>query len=200
MPQSTDRSAFTSNRGVTRVEGLVACALMVALAGVVAPVANMPSKSEQVDSIVSLCKALERATFRHFVDTRETATEFGGHDGDVAAYHQLSHGQGDPRWNGPYLTSPLTDAANPCGGSVWLYPDLKGGVVSVGGGFDLTRGGRDSVSGRGQFVAFSDIPEDVASMVDRAIDGNSGAFGWRGNGRCEYDRVTRTLSVLVLQL
>lgn len=200
MPASVRLPWSRRTSGVTRIETLFAAGLMLALAGVVAPVAGSPSKDDQVDSIVELCAKLERATFRHFVDTRETATEFSGHDGEIAAYHQLSRSQGDPRWSGPYLDEPLSDASHPCGGSVWVYPDLRGGVASPAGGFDPGQSGRDSVKGKGQFVAFSDVPEDVASLVDRELDGAPGIHGWRSTGRCEYDRVTKTLSVLLLEL
>lgn len=200
MPDCSRPFASFRLRGVTRVESFVAGGLMLALAGVIAPVSGLPGKDEQVASIVALCKTLERASFRHFVDTGETATEFSGHDGEVAKYHRLSHSQGDPRWNGPYLDAPLSSDANPCGGEVWLYPDLRGGVASPGGGFDPKQSGRDSVTGAGQFVAFSGVPEDVASLVDRELDGTPGEYGWRSTGRCEYDRVTRTLSILVLEL
>jgi hypothetical protein len=199
LDRSTVGSTSRRSRGVTRIEALVAGCLVLALAGVVAPVAGMRTPAEQSEAIVDLCHSLERATFRHYVDTRTTAAEFSTHGGDVESYHQLSHGRGNPRWSGPYLDSPLGPESNPCGGDVFLYPDLKGGIAHPQGGFDPTGSGSDTVSGRGQFVAFMQVPEDVAAAVDRELDRTRRGVAWSSTGRCEYDFESRTLCVLVLE-
>jgi hypothetical protein len=199
LDRSTAGSSSRRLRGVTRIEALIAGGLLIALAGVVAPVAGMATPQQQTAAIVDLCRSLERATFRHYVDTRTTATEFSSHGGDVSGYHQLSHGRGNPRWNGPYLETPLGPESNPCGGEVFLYPDLHGGVAHVDGGFDPTARGTDTITSRGQFVAFTQVPESIAAVVDRELDRSGSGVAWSTTGRCEYDRASRTLSVLVLE-
>lgn len=191
-----------SNRrlGASRGELAIACGLLVALAGVVGPAGGKWTPQQKADQIVSATTSLERACFRHYADVRSTAIEFSGHDASVENYHELTHSLGHPRWTGPYIDEPLSSADNPCGGEVFLYGDLKGGVASPAGGFDPTRSGRDTVTDKGQFVAFTQVPEDVARLVEKSIDGNLDEFSWTTTGRCEYDARSQSLMVLLLQL
>jgi type II secretory pathway pseudopilin PulG len=192
-------AARARERGVTAPEALVAMLLLVMLAGVVVPATSLESRDEQAERIVELAKRLERAVFRHYVDVRDTATEFSLHGSEVEAYHELTHGRGRPRFAGPYLDRGLSREDNPCGGEVLLYPDLTGGVASPKGGFDPSGRGRDTAVGKGQFVAFTEISEDVARRVEVAIDGGIAGGAWRERGRVEYDSAKRHLMILLLE-
>ena len=198
-PISPSPARTSRSRGVSATEILISVGILLALAGVVAPSTHR-SPAEKAERIVRLTRDLERAVLRHYVDVRACATEFSTHDGAVEAYHELFHDRGHPRYAGPYLERPLSPSDNPCGGDVFVYPTLRGGVASPGGGFDPEGRGFDRVKVRGQFVAFTDVPEDVARRVDAAIDGESPGGAWRGMGRVEYSLEQRHLMILLLEL
>ncbi len=189
-----------TTRGTSRVEFLFAGVLFLALAGIVGPTLIASSKSEQAESIVTYCQQLERACFRHYVDVRSTATEFSMHDASLVPYHGLTASNGDPRWSGPYLDHAVSRADNPCGGDVFVYPNLRGGAAHPSGAFcGATSHGKTAVD-HGQFVAFTNVPEDVAREVEIALDGESEGNSWRTTGRCEYDAGSMSLMVLLLEL
>lgn len=192
--------AERSDAGVFFVK-LVILSIVVLLFGLMAvPYYRAVSVDVEAREFAGEIAKLRTAVERHYADTGRLAREYSGKDFEGPSYHELSMRQDDVKnWRGPYLPKPLTAKLNPFGGFVYLYENLSGGAAAPGG-FRPDGLGGHVAEGAGQFVAFSQVPEQIAKAVDELID--TGIPGeWRQNGRVEYDASSNggTLMVLLLQ-
>jgi prepilin-type N-terminal cleavage/methylation domain-containing protein len=172
-------------KGFSLIEIIVAVSILVVLAGIAIPViANQVNKAK-AGKILNLAETLRGACERYKGDTGEYAREYT--TSTSATNHRLSITQATiPGWDGPYIDHPLTRADNPFGGDVYVYSDLTGTGSGVRpNGFSLTGSGSNTHTGLGNFLGMREIPQDVAQMVDEALD--RGLPGdWQTRGRVEY--------------
>ena len=170
-------------KGFSLIEVIVAVSILVILAGIAVPVISSQVEKAKVGKIVSLVETLRGACDRYKADMGTYPREIGTSRKDT--YHLLSlKPKNDTNWDGPYIDHPLADMDNPFGGDVYLYDNLTGSKVTPKG-FDLLGSGKKTHTGDGNFIGFTDIPQDIAEMVDEALD--QGVKGnWKTTGRVEY--------------
>lgn len=166
--------------GFTLVELTVVVAVIVALAAVVVPMVGSARREGQVESLLQVVDTLRGSCQRYWADMGTTATEFS--DSTATTDHQLSLAQSSPDWKGPYISQPLTEGDNEFGGKVRVFNSLNS---ALGGGFRLVSASGPRLRGTGNFVRFTNIPQDVAQLCDDALDDNvPGA--WRNGGRVRW--------------
>lgn len=172
-------------RGFSLIEIIVAVSILVVLAGIAIPViANQVDKAKAA-KILNLAETLRGACERYRGDTGQYCREYTRSTANNN--HRLSINQAAINgWDGPYIDHPLTRGDNPYGGHIYIYNNLTGSGGGVRpNGFDLTGGGAVTHMGPGNFVGFRDIPQEVAELVDEALDeGLPGS--WDTRGRVEW--------------
>lgn len=169
-------------RGFTLIEVIVAIAVITLLAGTVIPMVSGVTRQGQAGKILSVVDTLKKACSRYRADTGLTAREYSGANYADAANSRLSMQQTTAGWAGPYLDHPLAFSDSPVGQAVHVY-DVFSGVPS--GGFDLPGAGSDTVTGAGNYVRFSGITEELAQMVDDALDRGL-TTNWATTGQVEW--------------
>jgi len=168
------------NAGFTLLELTVVVAIIVALAAVVIPMVGQAKRDGQVAEVLQLVDSLRTAVHRFYSDAGKAPQEFG--DSTTATDHQLASKQtAIKNWAGPYIDHPLTSGDSPYGGFVKVFSSLD---TSIESGFYLAGGAKDA-TGVGSYVSFGDFPEDMAQLVDEALDkGMSG--DWKKFGRVQW--------------
>jgi prepilin-type N-terminal cleavage/methylation domain-containing protein len=172
-------------KGFSLIEIIVAVSILVVLAGIAIPVIASQVNKAKAGKILRLAETLRSACERYKGDTGTYGREYT--TSTSAINHRFSIAQTSvPGWDGPYIDHPLTQADNPFGGDVYVYSDLTGTGSGVRpNGFSLTGSGSNTHTGQGNFLGMKDIPQDVAEMVDEALD--RGLPGnWQNRGRVEY--------------
>lgn len=169
--------------GFTLIEVIVAIAVITLLAGTVVPMVSGVSRQGQVAKILSVADTLKKACARYYADTGQVALEYSGPSYTTANHSRLSMDQTTAGWRGPYIDHPLAYSDHPLGTTVHVYNSFASVPSS---GFDLAGSGTDSVTGSGNFLYLSGIPEELAEMVDEALD--RGLTGdWKSTGQVEWD-------------
>ncbi len=183
-----------SQRGFSLIEVIVAVSVLVILAGVGIPLVTTQVEKARAGKIVSLAENLRTACQDYYADTGQFAREYSGSNHTDPSYHKLSVPQKKvPGWEGPYLDHPITEADNPCRGSVFVYDRLdKGGNPSKG--FNLLGGKSETHVGKGNFVLLTNVPEGVAKRVDTALDHGIGG-AWQKTGRVKYKKQGKRLYI-----
>ena len=178
-------------RGLARLEHFLILAILAVIAGIVHPVLRDVRNDADASRILALCAALKDSCEQHFAETGRYATELS--DGQSPDAHQLALPQEYPNWDGPYLERPIGPDDNPFGGKLMILPSL-----ASSGGFDPTGRGERTLDGRGQYVRLTHVPQEVATLVDDAIDRNVPGE-WMKTGQVEYDPTdTGTLILLLM--
>ncbi len=174
------------NRAFTLLEILIVVVIIGILAALVVPQMSGAAESAKVSKVLQVVDVCRTAAEAHYAHTGMTAREFSDSTSD--ADRQLSIKQASVGWKGPYIGHPLAASDNPFGGVVRVYDDFDSGSVHPGG-FDLTGRGSDTSTGRGQYIAFTNIDEIHGKAIDDAIDG--GIEGnWKNTGRVEWAKNT----------
>ncbi|MAG56461.1 MAG: hypothetical protein CMJ83_09235 [Planctomycetes bacterium] len=172
---------FLNAGGFTLVELTVVVAIIVALAAVMVPMVGSAKRDGQVAEILQMVDPLRSASQKYYADTGTVGREYSG--SNSTSNHQFSLKQSVPGWNGPYISQALTKGDNPFGGHVYVYNSLNSAYQS---GFRLTSGSAGlTARGPGNFVRLTNVPLDIAELVNKALDdGVSG--NWRKGGRVTY--------------
>jgi prepilin-type N-terminal cleavage/methylation domain-containing protein len=174
-------------KGFSLIEIIVAVSILVVLAGIAIPVVASQVNKAKAGKILALVETLRSACERYKGDTGQYTREYT--TSTSATNHRLSIAQSSiPGWDGPYIDHPLTQSDNPFGGDVYIYEDLDGTGSGVRpNGFSLVGSGANTHTGQGNFLGLSNIPQDVAEMVNDALDrGTPGE--WQHRGRVEFSR------------
>ena len=174
------------NAGFTLIELVVAIAVIALLAGIVIPMVGDVQEDAKVSKMIAIYETCRKAVVAHKTDTGRLATEYSGSSYQGAQYHHLSLPQTYTGWKGPYIDHPLTQADNPFEGFVYIYNSFNGGAAKPSSNrFQLTGSSGPALTGAGQFLAFSKVPQAVAQKVDDAID--KGIPGtWSRYGKVEW--------------
>ena len=168
------------NEGFTLLELTVVVAIIVALAAVVIPMVGQAKRDGQVEEVLQLVDSLRTAVHRFYSDTGIAPKEIG--DSTSGTDHQLASKQASIKnWAGPYIDHPLTSGDSPQAGFVKVFASLD---TSVESGFYLAGGARDA-SGVGSYVSFGSFPEDMAQLIDDALDKGVGG-DWKKFGRVQW--------------
>jgi general secretion pathway protein G len=165
--------------GFTLVELMVVVAVIGILAGVLTPTINGLTDKAKVAKIVQLYENLKTACLSHYNDTSRYAWEYDVNESPDPSYHHLSMRQSYAGWNGPYIERPLNYNDNPYRKDVDVAPGLWWNS------YDLDRNGNAEVSGAGNELLITNVPEVVARLVDETLDG-PGRGDWRSTGIMEY--------------
>ena len=167
--------------GFTLMELVVVVAIMVALAAVVVPMVGSAKRDAQVAQVLQVTDSLRTACMKFHADTAKLAKEDSNADG--ANGHQLALAQENiSGWKGPYISQALAKSEHPFGGRVNVFKSLDD---AQGNGFDLTGDGTLDATGEGNFVRFYAMPEEIATLIDEALD--DGVAGeWGTTGRVRY--------------
>ena len=174
-----------SNRhGFTLIELVVTIVILTLLVGIAVPVVGTLQDDAKVAKILQAAETMRGACARHYADTGALAIEQSGQAG--AAFHRLSLTQTTAGWKGPYMDHPLTEGDNPFAGAALIYDTFNGGIaVPFNNGFRITGQGGPNITGAGQFLAFTQIPQKIAQAVNDAMDKGL-AGNWQQFGRVQY--------------
>ena len=182
-------------KGLTLVEIIVVIAVLTLLAGLIIPAITGVSQDAKATKILAVIDTLKKAVMEHYSHTGTLATEYSGYTDPKK--HELSIKQKTPGWRGPYIDHPLSTGDNPFGGYVYVYENFNWGGPAPKSFNLLGKGGK--AKGKGQYVAFGNIPQDVAKMVDDALD--KGIKGnWTRTGRVEYEKKAKRLNVFLMDV
>ncbi|HET6201738.1 MAG TPA: prepilin-type N-terminal cleavage/methylation domain-containing protein [Planctomycetota bacterium] len=185
--------------GFTLLELVVVLAILLLLAGLLLPNVLSVAKDARSAKILAVYDAVAKACQAYRADTAQTAQEFGDPSLAATGDHGLFLAQPSvPGWAGPYLDQPLSPGDNPFGLPLYCFADLTGSAATVNpDGFDLTGSGSPNATGAGNFLGFLGVPEEVARLVDDALDrGIPGT--WAATGRVEYVSAGRRLAIFIL--
>lgn len=172
-------------RGFTLLEIAIAVTIMILLIGIAVPAFNSIQADAKAAKILALYNTLRSGCQRHIADTSQTAREYGSAANSAVTDHELSLAQTTASWKGPYIDHPLNGSDNPCGGDVFLCENLSESFA-VTNGFQLTGGSGPAITGVGQMVYLSNVPEDIARIVDHGLDKEGTGGDWTVEGRVEW--------------
>lgn len=187
-------NSLRGERGMTLIEIVVVISILAMIAGLLAPAVSNAMQDAKATKILAVADACKKACAQHYADTGKYALEYSGSSYAAKNYHMLSLTQTYPGWSGPYMDHPLSTGDNPYGGFTYMYSNLVGGSAKPNG-FSPT--GSGTISGDGQFIGFSNIPENVAQLVDEAWDKGISA-SWKTTGRVEYTTANGGTVMLLL--
>lgn len=182
-----------SNSAFTLLELIVAIAIVVLLAGVVAPLVKSSFDDAKIAKVLQLVDTLRTAGRKYHADTGYYPVETPAGGTLFAITIPTPPGALSSTWRGPYIDQVLTKSnLNPWGDKVEVHDVLIG---SVPGDSKYVISG-ESFSGAGSELHLNGIPEEMAQKIDVAIDG--GPFDPVQSlitGRCEMTRGVGTPKV-----
>ena len=178
--EQSQMGRFQGQRGFTLLELTVVVAIIVALAAVVIPMVGQAKRDGQVADVLQLIDSVRNGAMKYNADTGKCAEEFGSSTAD--GKHQLFLSQSVTGWNGPYIDHALSRGDNPYGGYVNVYNTLDSSIFA---GFDLVGRGSNTAKGIGNFLRISNFPEDMAQLVNDALDDGIGG-DWKATGRVQW--------------
>ncbi len=185
-------SPAARRQAFTLLEILIVVIIIGILAALVIPQISGAAEDAKVSKVLAVVDTLRAASESHYADTSALAAEYS--DSTNEFERELSIKQSAPVWKGPYLAHPLTNGDNPFGGVVRLHKSFTDGPVNPVG-FDLIGRGTDTVTGAGQYVAFTNVGETAAKTVNDALDKGIGG-NWRSSGRVEWSKDTLMIFVM----
>lgn len=171
-----------NHAGWTLIELTVVIGILVALAAVVVPMVSSSLEDARIARILDTVDVLRKASHRFHSDLGSYAIEHSRRS--RPDQHQFALEQNDVRWKGPYIDHPLGRGDNPYDGHVIVLNKLS---TANFGGFRVIGAGGPRLRGRGNFVRFTNIPQEVARRIDDLLEpgvqGNwkrTGRLTWRG--------------------
>ncbi|MGH7149607.1 MAG: hypothetical protein ACREIU_02855 [Planctomycetota bacterium] len=170
-------------RGFSILGLTVLLGLITLLAGLLIPGATGPSREGRAARIVDLYEKVVRGTQAFYADTTRLPVELGTADASLPGAHHLSLSQELAGWAGPYIASPITAAAHPCGGSVFLL-DRTDAAPHPTGPFDLL-GDRRLTEATASVLVLTGVDEALARRVDLSID-RALPGPWHRVGRVQF--------------
>lgn len=199
-------------QGFSLLELVVIVAVLVLMAGIIAPTAQHLLVDAKAQKISDLAEALRGACMRYHLDTNAYAKEgvFAAPDAEGEypdlitdrREYLLSYAAGTPSWNGPYTDHPLLPSDNPTGNPIFVSNQLNDGAAMQG--FDLDGTGLER-TGPGNMLVVQLDPRDrgtatrIAARVDALVDGADGSAQWMSKGRVNFVLMSCKLYVYLYQ-
>lgn len=195
-----------AQKGFSLLELIVVIAVLIAIAGVVAPYVLGLLNDAKVQKVLETHARVSQAALEYRNDIMAANPSFTKNDPTLVpledtTQHDLYYDPGHKGWKGPYLTHPLTTKDHPSGGIIRLgntgsFSGNPGDPVFAVDGWKIQGYAGPVVLGHGSYLAFSDVDEEFAMKVDEAIDakvqGSDFFFGsasadWRMVGKCHFE-------------
>ncbi len=145
-----------------------------------------------VKEMVQLIDILQRACQRYYFDVGAYPMEFSDVGPSQYLARNLTRESGSPSWNGPYITQYLLAMDVPYQATVRIH-----NYIDSSRGFDLDGNGAIDRRGEGNYADIWYIPENIARLVDRRIDGILLVDDWQKRGSVRYATASGRLSVFL---
>lgn len=166
-------------RGFTLLEMIVSVAILILLAGLLAPFLFTSKIEAQAAQVAATVRSLRTACARYYFDNGHFPKEIPN-SADPRNDRNLwtDPGLTPSTWKGPYILEPLGHESHPEGGVMEVLEDLTSFDIPHGftvGGVPLNK------NNAGCALIYQDISETICEKVDELLDAGEEPASSRGN-------------------